>query len=58
MRAWPQRHWIEPCWRTLKHLLATEACQVQSEAAWWGHLVLRLMGDVVLFYPTRVVCKR
>ncbi|GIX47762.1 MAG: hypothetical protein KatS3mg131_1973 [Candidatus Tectimicrobiota bacterium] len=58
IRAWQQRHWIEQCWRTLKHLLATEACQVQSEAAYWGHLVLRLMGYFVLFYTTRVVCKR
>ncbi|GIX48650.1 MAG: hypothetical protein KatS3mg131_2861 [Candidatus Tectimicrobiota bacterium] len=31
---------------------------MQSEAAYWGHLVLRLMGYVVLFYTTRVVCKR
>src|SRR5712691_802589 len=30
IRAWKRRHWIEHCFRTLKHLLATGACQVQS----------------------------
>jgi len=38
-------------------LLATEACQVQSEDASYGHLVLRLMASFVLFYTSRVVCK-
>jgi DDE superfamily endonuclease len=33
IRAWKRRHWIEYCFRTLKHLLATGACQVQSEDA-------------------------
>ena len=41
----------------MKHLLATGACQVQSEAAYYGHLVLRLMGCFVLLYTSRVVCK-
>ena len=41
----------------LKHLLATEACQVQSEEAYSGHLVWRLMASFVLFYTSRVVCK-
>jgi hypothetical protein len=27
IRAWKRRHWIEHCFRTLKHLLATGACQ-------------------------------
>jgi len=27
------------CFRTLKHLLATGACQVHSEDAYYGHLV-------------------
>ena len=58
IRAWKRRHWIEHCFRTLKHLLATGACQVQSEDAYYGHLVLRLMGCLVLFYTSRVVCKR
>ena len=57
IRAWKRRHWIEHCFRTLKHLLATGACQVQSEDAYYGHLVLRLMGCFVLFYTSRVICK-
>jgi hypothetical protein len=57
IRAWKRRHWIEPCFRTLKHLLATGACQVHSEEAYYGHLVLRLMGCLVLFYTSRVICK-
>jgi hypothetical protein len=44
IRAWKRRRWIEHCFRTLKHLLATGACQVHSEEAYYGHLVLRLMG--------------
>jgi DDE superfamily endonuclease len=57
IRAWKRRHWIEYCFRTLKHLLATGGCQVQSEDAYYGHLVLRLMGCFVLMYTSRVVCK-
>lgn len=57
IRRWRRRQWIEYCFRTLKHLLATEACQVHSEDAYYGHLVLRLMGAFVLFYTTRVICK-
>jgi hypothetical protein len=30
IRAWKRRHWIEYCFRTLKHLLATGACQVHD----------------------------
>jgi hypothetical protein len=52
IRAWKRRHWIEHCFRTLKHLLATGACQVHSEDAYYGHLVLRLMGCLVLFYAS------
>src|SRR5262249_24876104 len=55
IRAWKRRNWIEYCFRTLKHLLATGACQVQSEDAYYGHLVLRLMGCFVLMYTSRVV---
>jgi hypothetical protein len=58
IRAWKRRHWIEYCFRTLKHLLATGACQVQSEDAYYGHLVLRLIGCFVLMYTSRVVCKK
>jgi len=57
IRAWKRRHWIEHCFRTLKHLLATRACQVHSEDMYYGHLVLRLMGCLVLFYTSRVICK-
>ena len=57
IRAWKRRYWIEYCFRTLKHLLATGACQVQSEDAYYGHLVLRLMGCSVLMYTSRVVCQ-
>jgi hypothetical protein len=57
IRAWKRRYWIEYCFRTLKHLLATGACQVQSENAYYGHLVLRLMGCFVLMYTSRVVSK-
>jgi hypothetical protein len=57
IRAWKRRHWIEYCFRTLKHLRATGACQVHSEDAYYGHLVLRLMGCLVLFYTSRVICK-
>jgi hypothetical protein len=57
IRAWKRRHWVEHCFRTLKHLLATGACQVHSEDAYYGHLVLRLMGCFVLFYTSRVICK-
>ena len=41
----------------MKHLLAAEACQVHSEDAYYGHLVLRLMGGFILFYTSRVLCK-
>ena len=58
IRAWKRRHWIEHCFRTLKHLLATGACQVHSEDTYYGHLVLRLMGCLVLFYTSRIICKR
>jgi hypothetical protein len=57
IRAWKRRHWIEYCFRTLKHLLATGACQAHNEDAYYGHLVLRLMGCLVLFYTSRVICK-
>jgi hypothetical protein len=53
IRAWKRCSWIG----TLKHLLATGAYQVQSEDAYYGHLVLRLMGCLVLFYTSRVICK-
>jgi hypothetical protein len=57
LRVWKRRSWIEHCFRTLKHLLATGVCQVHSEDASYGHLVLRLMGCLVLFYASRVLCQ-
>jgi hypothetical protein len=57
IRAWKRRSWIEHCLRTLKHLLATGAYRVHSEDAYYGHLVLRLMGCLVLFSASRVICK-
>ena len=57
IRRWRRRTWIEFVFWTLKHLLGTEACQVHSEDAYYGHLVLRLMGSFVLFYTSRVICK-
>lgn len=57
LRAWSRRNLIEQVFRILKHLLATEACQVQSEDAYYGHLVLRLMASFILYYTSRVVFK-
>lgn len=57
IRRWRRRTWIAFVFRTLKPLWGTEACQVHSEDAYYGHLVLRLMGSFVLFYPSRVICK-
>jgi hypothetical protein len=54
LRLWSRRHWIAQVFRTLKHLLATDACQVHSDHADYGHLVLRLMACFVLFYTSRV----
>ena len=57
IRAWKRRSWIEHSFRTLKHLLAAEACQVPTEDAYYGHLVLRLLAGLALLYTARVVCK-
>jgi hypothetical protein len=57
IRAWGRRSWIEHHFRLLKHRLATEACQVQSEDACYGHFVLRLMAGLILLYTARMVCK-
>jgi hypothetical protein len=56
IRRWRRRSWIEVVFRTLKHLVATEACHVHREDAYDGHLVLRLMASFVLFYTSRVIC--
>ena len=57
IRRWRRRTWIAFVFRTLKPLLATEACQVHSEDAYYGHLVWRLMASFTLFYTSRVICK-
>jgi hypothetical protein len=57
IRAWNQRHWIEQMFRIMKHLLATEACQARSEAAYYGHFVLRLIAGFALFYTSRFIFK-
>jgi len=48
LHVWSRRNLIEQVFRVLKHLLATDACQVHSEDAYYGHLVLRLMASFVL----------
>ena len=53
IRAWGRRSWIEQTFRTLKHLLAAEACQVQTEDAYYGPLVLRLLAGLVWLYTAR-----
>ena len=57
LRVWSRRHLIEQVFRTLKHLLATDACQVHDEDAYYGHLVLRLIACFVLYYTSRVIFK-
>ena len=57
LRVWSRRHLIEQVFRTLKHLLATDACQVHNEDAYYGHLVLRLIACFVLYYTSRVIFK-
>ena len=57
IRAWKRRSWIEHYFRTLKHLLATDACQVHGEDAYYGHLVLRLLAGLVLLYTARRLLK-
>jgi hypothetical protein len=55
VRAWRRRSWIAQSFRTVKQLLATEPCQLQTEAGDHGHLVLRLRAGLVLLYTARVV---
>jgi hypothetical protein len=57
LQLWSRRHLIEQVFRTLKHLLATDACQVHNEDAYYGHLVLRLIASFVLYYTSRVIFK-
>jgi hypothetical protein len=55
VRLWARRHWIDQVVRPLQPLLATDACQVPSEEADYGHLVLRLMACFVRYETTRVL---
>src|SRR5262249_37035414 len=57
LRIWSRRHLIEQVFRTLKSLLATDACQVHNEDVYYGHLVLRLIACFVLYYTSRVIFK-
>jgi hypothetical protein len=57
LHVWSRRNLIEQVFRILKHLLATDACQVHNEDAYYGHLVLRLMASFVLYYTSRVLFK-
>lgn len=57
LRLWSRRTLIEQVFRILKSLLATDACQVRSENAYYGHLVLRLMASFVLHYTSRALFK-
>jgi hypothetical protein len=57
IRAWKRRSWIAYSFRTLKHLLATDACQVHGDDAYYGHLGLRLLAGLVLLYTARRLLK-
>jgi hypothetical protein len=57
IHAWKRRRGIEHHFRTLKHLLATEVCQVSTEGAYFGHLVLRLLAGLVRLYTARILLK-
>ena len=57
IRAWKRRSWSEHDCRTLKHLLATAACQVHGEDASSGHLVWRLLAALVRLYTARRLLK-
>jgi hypothetical protein len=49
LRVWARRHLIDQVLRTRKHLLATDACQVHREDAYYGPLVRRLIASFVLY---------
>ena len=40
-----------------KRACTDRALSLPNEDAYYGHLVLRLMGCLVLFYTSRVICK-
>jgi hypothetical protein len=49
IRRWRRRHWIEFVFRVLKHLLATESCQVHSEDAFYVVAVVKPLFELFLF---------
>jgi hypothetical protein len=53
LRAWGRRRGMEPTFRTRQHRLATEACQVQTEAADDGPLVWCWLAGLVRFDTAR-----
>ena len=57
LRLWLRRTLIAQVFRILKSFLATDACQVRSEDAYCGHLVLRFITSFVLHYTSRVIFK-
>ena len=57
LRVWSRRPLMEQVFRTLKSLLATDACQVHNEDAYYGHLGLRLIACFVLYSTSRVIFK-
>ncbi len=57
IRAWRRRSSIEHSFQTLTHLVATEVCQVLTEDAYDGHVIVRRLAGVVLRYTARVLCK-
>lgn len=57
LRLWSRRTLIEQVFRTLKSLLATDACKIRNEDAYYGHLVLRLMASFILHYTSRILFK-
>jgi hypothetical protein len=55
LRAWQRRPWMAHRFRTLKHVLATEACHVLTEDADYGHVIVRLLAGLVLRSTARVL---
>jgi hypothetical protein len=53
IRAWKRRSWSADDFRTLKHVLATDAGHVQGEEASDGHLGWRLLAGLVRLYTAR-----
>ena len=56
-RVYSRRNWVEWCFRSLKSLLAAGKCQFVSEDAYYGHLIMRLLGLLVISYTSRRVLR-